>query len=82
MENSLKKPPEPLISSVVKSQIIKPTFSASIFDEQFLASLDTQIGFMGTMMVVAGLVGAILGGAVLDRFKKFKLTANLVEFFL
>jgi len=60
--------------STLLNQIIKPTFSASIFDEQFLASLDTQIGFMGTMMVVAGLVGAILGGAVLDKFKKFKLT--------
>ena len=32
---------------------------------------------MGTMMVVAGLVGAILGGAVLDKFKKFKLTTLL-----
>lgn len=32
---------------------------------------------MGTMMVVAGLAGSILGGVILDKFKKFKLTTLL-----
>ena len=29
---------------------------------------------MGTFMVVAGLAGSMIGGMILDKFKKFKLT--------
>lgn len=62
--------------STLLSQIIKPTFLDGDFEyeDTFIASLDTKIGQMGTFMVVAGLVGSILGGIVLDAFKKFKLT--------
>jgi len=62
--------------STLLNQIIKPTFlrNEADYSEEFLSSLDTSIGSMGTMMVVAGLVGSLLGGFLLDRFKKFKLT--------
>ena len=36
--------------------------------------LDERIGQMGTFMVVAGLAGSMVGGMILDKFKKFKLT--------
>ena len=49
--------------STLLNQIIKPTFlrNEAEYSEDFLSSLDTSIGSMGTMMVVAGLVGSLLG---------------------
>lgn len=39
-----------------------------------MATLDEHIGQMGMFMVAAGLAGSIVGGVILDKFKKFKLT--------
>ena len=36
---------------------------------------------MGLVMVVAGLVGSLLGGLALDKFKKFKLTTLITYIF-
>lgn len=36
---------------------------------------------MGLVMVVAGLVGSLLGGVALDKFKKFKLTTLITYIF-
>ena len=43
--------------------------------------LDEHIGQMGMFMVVAGLAGSIVGGIILDKFKKFKLT-SLITYIL
>ena len=36
---------------------------------------------MGMLMVVAGLAGSIVGGVILDKFKKFKFT-SLITYIL
>ena len=43
--------------------------------------LDEHIGQMGMFMVVSGLAGSIVGGIILDKFKKFKLT-SLITYIL
>ena len=46
-----------------------------------MAILDEHIGQIGMFMVVAGLAGSIIGGVILDKFKKFKLT-SLITYIL
>ena len=45
-----------------------------IIKDDFMSKLDKNIGLMGTIMVCAGLVGSLVGGVLLDMFKKYKLT--------
>lgn len=85
--NMLKSPPFVLLMisyglsvgvyyslSTVLSQIIKPTFLDDTSEHHKITDPDSKIGQMGTLMVVAGLLGSVLGGFILDKFKKFKLT--------
>jgi len=64
--------------STLLNPIIKPTFYDPVDDkghsDDFYSKLDERIGQMGTFMVVAGLAGSMVGGMILDKFKKFKLT--------
>ena len=46
-----------------------------------MLKLDEQIGAMGTIMVVAGLAGSLIGGILLDKFKKYKLTTLVTYIF-
>ena len=46
-----------------------------------MLNLDEQIGAMGTIMVVAGLAGSLIGGILLDKFKKYKLTTLVTYIF-
>lgn len=39
------------------------------------------VGQIGLVMVVAGMLGSVIGGVLLDKFKKFKWTTVLVYFF-
>jgi len=71
--------------STLLVRIIKPTFYDELdnkgHSDEFLFGLDEQIGAMGLVMVVAGLVGSLLGGLALDKFKKFKLTTLITYIF-
>ena len=54
------------------SQIVKPTFMGTNDTD----NIDRYIGLMGAVsMVVIGALGSFVGGLVLDRYKKFKLTS-------
>ncbi|GMT27943.1 hypothetical protein PFISCL1PPCAC_19240, partial [Pristionchus fissidentatus] len=57
--------------STLLAQITKP----------FFPDATTEIGTIGLLIVVAGMAGSVVGGFVLDRFKKFKLTTLLVYLF-
>ncbi|GMS99994.1 hypothetical protein PENTCL1PPCAC_22169, partial [Pristionchus entomophagus] len=57
--------------STLLAQITKP----------FFPDANTEIGTIGLLIVVAGMGGSVVGGFVLDRFKKFKLTTLLVYLF-
>ncbi|XP_022662274.1 uncharacterized MFS-type transporter C09D4.1-like [Varroa jacobsoni] len=39
---------------------------------QYLPNQDTTIGFMGLSIVIAGMVGSVVCGVILDKSKKFK----------
>lgn len=40
-----------------------------------------QVGQIGLVIVVAGMMGSVVGGWCLDKFKKFKYTTVAVYFF-
>lgn len=40
---------------------------------EFYKNENQKIGYFGLILIVSGLFGSILGGVVLDKFKKFKL---------
>ena len=46
-----------------------------------MSKLDKNIRLMGTIMVCAGLIGSLVGGILLDMFKKYKLTTLLTYIF-
>ncbi|KAF8367665.1 hypothetical protein PRIPAC_85494, partial [Pristionchus pacificus] len=57
--------------STLLAQITKP----------FFPDATSEIGTLGLLIVVAGMGGSVVGGFVLDRFKKFKLTTLGVYLF-
>lgn len=39
------------------------------------------VGYVGLLIVVAGMAGSVVGGFILDKFKKFKLTTIMIYLF-
>ena len=62
--------------STLINQIVKPSLRELNFTS---AELDAKIGGMGLLLVLAGLVGSVLGGIVLDKTKRFK-TVTIVTY--
>ncbi|VDL77907.1 unnamed protein product [Nippostrongylus brasiliensis] len=47
----------------------------------FYPTESVAIGQIGVVMVVAGMIGSVVGGILLDKFKKFKLTTIMAYLF-
>ena len=68
-----------LIVSIPLNLSVHIRFNLSnYFKDEFVASLDSKIGQMGSIMVIAGLFGSIVGGLALDKFRRIECTSTVL----
>lgn len=59
--------------STLLSQLVKPTF---LMNGDSNHKMDRNIGLMGVVSRIVGILGSFFGGLILDKFKKFKVSST------
>ena len=60
---------------------MSPFFSSNFQSNPIKFQETVAVGQVGLVIVVAGMAGSVVGGFILDKFKRFKLTTIMIYLF-